>query len=175
MATWLQALLTADHLNAVCQTQEPSSFGPRSPVPSVHPHPCRLALERMSIFGHHSYTYMRAPVRLENQPLYDYTLMPTHMRHTFAVDELQDIQLAKPFSSTKGCRTMKIAAGRDGWRDVYRFGTLLFDPENDPGQDHPVDDPQVERRMIDLLVKLMVENDAPPEQFERLGLDQVQA
>ncbi|MBN1581887.1 MAG: sulfatase, partial [Anaerolineae bacterium] len=117
------------------------------------------------------YTYMRAPARPENQPLYDYTLMPTHMRHTFGVDELQDIQLAEPFSFTKGCRTMKIAAGRDGWRDVHRFGTLLFDLKTDPAQEHPIDDPEIERHMIALLVKLMAENDAPPEQFERLGLN----
>ncbi|MBN1136517.1 MAG: sulfatase [Anaerolineae bacterium] len=117
------------------------------------------------------YTYMRAPARPENRPLYDYTLMPTHMRHTFGVDELQDIQLAEPFSFTKGCRTMKIAAGRDGWRDVHRFGTLLFDLQADPAQEHPIADPQVERRMVALLTRLMRESDAPPEQFERLGLD----
>lgn len=116
------------------------------------------------------YVYMRAPAKPENQPLYEYTLMPTHMRHAFAVSELQDIQLAEPFSFTKGCRTMKIDAGRDGWREVFRFGTLLFDLENDPTQEHPLDAPEIEARMIKLLIKLMRENDAPIEQFERLGL-----
>ncbi len=33
------------------------------------------------------YLYMRAPVELANRPLYEYTLMPTHMRHSFAVEE----------------------------------------------------------------------------------------
>jgi arylsulfatase A-like enzyme len=118
--------------------------------------------------GH--YVYMRAPAAPENQPLYEYTLMPTHMRHTFEVSELQDIQLAEPFPFTKGCRTMKIDAGRDGWRDVFRFGSLLFDMENDPAQEHPLVDPAVEKRMIALLVQIMRQNNAPPEQFIRLGL-----
>jgi hypothetical protein len=117
------------------------------------------------------YVYMRAPARPENTPLYEYTLMPTHMRHTFAVDELQDIQLAEPFDFTKGCRTMKIDARGSGWRDIHRFGTMLFDLKHDPKQEHPIEDPEVEARMIALMIDLMKANDAPPEQFERLGLD----
>ena len=139
------------------------------------PEPLREAV----LFGVHGghvnvtdgrYVYMRAPAKPENQPLYEYTLMPTHMRHTFEVDELQDIGLAEPFSFTKGCRTMKIDAGRSGWRDMFRFGTLLFDLVQDPAQEHPINDPDIEMRLEKLLVKLMRENDAPPEQFERLGL-----
>ena len=33
-----------------------------------------------------------------------------------------------------------------------------------------MDDPDVEQMMTEHLVRLMKENDAPPEQFERLGL-----
>ena len=93
------------------------------------------------------------------------------MHARFSVEELQDIALAEPFPFTKGCRTMRIAAAGGGWRNVHRFGTLLFDLESDPEQEHPIDDPEVEQRMIEHLVALMKENDAPPEQFERLGLD----
>lgn len=137
------------------------------------------ALREGMLFGVHGghvnvtdgrYVYMRAPATPANQPLNEYTLMPTHMRHTFAVSELQDIGLSEPFRFTKGCRTMKIDAGRDGWRDIFRFGNLLFDVEQDPAQEHPLDDPVIEKRMIDLMVKLMRENDAPAEQYERLGL-----
>lgn len=113
------------------------------------------------------YVYMRAS-NPANKPLYEYTLMPAHMRRVFGVDELQDIQLAEPFSFTKGCRTMKIE-GRH-WINPHDFGTLLFDLHRDPRQEHPLDDPQVEAQMIELLVKLMQANDAPPEQFVRLGL-----
>jgi arylsulfatase A-like enzyme len=114
------------------------------------------------------YVYMRAPVAPDNEPLYEYTLMPTHIRSLFGVDELQNIELAEPFSFTKGCRTMRVAARP--WVNAHPFGTLLFDLSSDPGQEHPIDDPAVEEMMTRHLVRLMRENDAPPEQFERLGL-----
>ncbi|MHB9026524.1 MAG: sulfatase [Armatimonadota bacterium] len=114
------------------------------------------------------YVYMRGSANPENMPLYNYTLMPTHMRHTFAVDELQDILLAEPFPFTKGCRTMRIAGQRP--LDPMVFPTQLFDLQADPAQEHPLDDPAVESRMIDHLTRLMRENDAPEEQYERLGL-----
>ncbi len=126
------------------------------------------------LFGAHvnvtdgRYVYMRAPVDRANAPLYEYTLMPTHMEHTFGVDELQDIGLAEPFSFTKGCRTMRIA-GRS-WIDPCQFGTLLFDLESDPAQLHPLSDPDLEQRMLRHLVRLMREAEAPAEQFRRLGL-----
>ncbi len=115
------------------------------------------------------YVYMRAPARPDNTPLNEYTLMPAHMRRTFSVDQLQDIQLAEPFDFTKGCRTMKIV-GRE-WTNAHKFGTMLFDLAADPGQETPIDDQAVEKTMIDHMVRLMKENDAPPEQFERLALD----
>jgi arylsulfatase A-like enzyme len=114
------------------------------------------------------YTYMRAPKTNVNQPLYEYTLMPTHMRARFSVAEMQNVELAEPFTFTKGCRTMKIPAGSR--MNPYFYGTLLFDLQNDPGQEHPIVDEKVERRMIKLMVALMQANDAPPEQYERLNL-----
>ena len=114
------------------------------------------------------YVYMRAPVRKDNTPLFEHTLMPTHMRHTFGVEEFEDMTLAEPFSFTKGCRTMKIA-GRTR-RSPHDFGTLLFDTERDSDQQSPIQDASVEARMIELLIELMRANDAPAEQYERLGL-----
>ena len=63
---------------------------------------------------------------------------------------------------------MKIA-GR-AWVDAHRYGTLLFDVESDPRQENPLDDPEIEAMMIQHMVRLMRENDSPPEQFQRLGL-----
>ncbi len=114
------------------------------------------------------YVYMRAPAA-DNTPLHNYTLMPTHMRTLFTVEELSDIRLAEPFPFTKGCRTMQIAsAAALGLRP--RFETLLFDLERDPAQEHPIKNAEVESRMISLMTELMSENDCPAEQFERLGL-----
>ncbi len=54
--------------------------------------------------------------------------------------------------------------------DPHRFGTLLFDLANDPQQEHPLKDPVIEKRMIEHLMRVMQANDAPREQYQRLGL-----
>ncbi len=130
-----------------------------------------------ALFGQHGghvnvtdgkYVYMRAPAQPGNEPLHDYTLMPTHMTRLFAVDELQDIELAEPFSFTQGCRTMKLPARP--MINPYVYGSMLFDLEADPHQENPIVDSEIEKRMMKLLVELMNKNDCPREQFERLGL-----
>ncbi|MBN9387538.1 MAG: sulfatase [Chloroflexi bacterium] len=114
------------------------------------------------------YVYMRAPVEAANNPLFEYTLMPNHMRNRFGVEELQNLALAEPFNFTRGMRPLKIESR--GMRSAHSFGTMLFDLDNDPKQDNPIIDDEVERRMIGLMVEWMKWNDAPAEQFERLGL-----
>jgi len=114
------------------------------------------------------YTYMRAPINPDNSPLYNYTLMPTHMRGMFSMDELHTTELAEPFAFTKGCKTLRTNAG--SWLKAHEFGTMLFNLQEDPQQEHPLQDPKIEAMMIDHTVRLMQENDAPVEQYERLGL-----
>jgi hypothetical protein len=114
------------------------------------------------------YVYMRAPAQPDNQPLYEYTLMPTHMRARFDISELQHIALAEPFSFTKGCRTMR-TTGRF-MPTPFPYTNLLFDVEQDPNQDSPIEDAETERHMIEHLRRLMQEGDTPPEQYVRLGL-----
>lgn len=128
------------------------------------------------VFGGHvnitdgRWVYMRGPVATDNTPLYQYTLMPSHLPHTFNVAELQDIQLQEPFPFTKGCRTMKIPSGPVHDCIQHEFGTLLFDLQSDYGQTTPITDPEAEGRMADLLAREMKRLDAPPDQFQRLGL-----
>ena len=113
------------------------------------------------------YVYMRAP-KAENAPLNNYTLMPTHMRQRFSPDELGDLSLAEAFTFTQHCQTLEIPAL--AMINPYIYGTLLFDLESDPQQEQPLQDEKAERRMIELMVGLMRQNDAPREQFDRLGL-----
>jgi hypothetical protein len=49
--------------------------------------------------------------------------------------------------------------------------SFLFDLETDPAQENPLDDPRIEETMCAKMGELMRANDAPPELFERLGLD----
>jgi hypothetical protein len=111
---------------------------------------------------------MRAPNTPENKPLYEYTLMPTHIRSHFGIDELRTATLVEPFGFSKGLRLLRTEARP--WIKAHPFGTLLFDLESDPRQERPLEDPEVEKQMKRLLVDLMLANDAPLEQFERLGL-----
>ncbi|WP_319518470.1 sulfatase [uncultured Martelella sp.] len=127
------------------------------------------------MFGSHvsvtdgRYVYMRASATPENRPLFEHTLMPTHMRARFSPEELAEAELFPPsFSFTKGAPVLKMPAWTMG--SPWSYGTLLFDLETDPEQETPLDDPALELRMIGLLVDLMRRNEAPAEQFERLGL-----
>ncbi|MGV9386615.1 sulfatase [Nonomuraea sp. NPDC003707] len=115
------------------------------------------------------YVYMRAGREAANGPLEEFTLMPTHMRSRFSVAELRDWEPAEPFAFTKGLRTMRMPAS-PSWMNPWQHGTLLFDLHEDPAQESPIVDDDVELRMIELLRRLMVGTDAPPSQFERLGI-----
>ncbi|MFW5980738.1 MAG: sulfatase [Halanaerobiaceae bacterium] len=135
------------------------------------------SIREAALFGIHGghinctdgrYIYMRAPVSEENAPLYNYTLMPTHMRGFFSLNELHSMELSEPFSFTRGCKLMKIKV--DDPANYHKFGTMLFDLEKDPGQKNPVENSEIEQIMIDHMINLMKKNDVPEEQYERLGL-----
>jgi len=57
-----------------------------------------------------------------------------------------------------------------GGKNAEIFRTVLYDMQEDPQQLRPLDAPAIEAMMKDLLVRLMRQNDAPEEQFVRLGL-----
>lgn len=135
-------------------------------------------IRETALFGYHGgyinitdgeYLYMRAPLNKLNKPLYEYTLMPTHMRSMFKPEELQDVQLSEPFNFTKGCRTMKIEAGR-GFINAVQHGSKLFDIRNDPKQLQEIEDLEVEVRLTNAMAEMMKEHDAPKEQYERMGI-----
>ena len=117
------------------------------------------------------YVYMRAPVTQDNTPLNHYTLMPTHMRQPFSPQELRGAQLARPFSFTKDAPVLKVPG--TAWNANFSRGSMLFDIQEDPGQQRPISDPKIEKMMIDMMVGLMKSNDCPPEQYERLGLKEI--
>ena len=99
---------------------------------------------------------------------YDYTLMPCHMRARFSVQELQQAQWVEPFEFTKGCHVMavptpnKYAAGGV----LKPGGELLFDLQEDPGENHPIEDAEITKRLKAAILVLLKENDAPKELYE---------
>ena len=134
-------------------------------------------IREYAIFGYHGsqvdvtdgrYVYMHAADHQEEK-VYEYTLMPTHMRQMFQPEELQNIELAGPFSFTKGCKVMKIEK-KDMMGDTTSFGNMLFDLNEDPTQNTQIHDEAVEMRMKGYIREYMEKNDAPKELYKRLGL-----
>lgn len=121
--------------------------------------------------GH--YVYMRSPIK-ENTPLFNYTQMPTHMRCLFSVDEMKMMKMHPGFSFTKGTPVMKITSVEDSSGDTSARkmpDTVLYDLESDPDQLHPIENEEVENKMIENMIALMRENDAPHEQYLRMGFE----
>lgn len=118
------------------------------------------------------YVYMRAPADPSNTPLFEHTLMPTHMRWLFAPSEFEHARLMPGFSFTKGAPLMQLSGHPFGNADAFELGTMLYDLETDPEQQSPLADPELELRMIDLMLALMRANDAPSSQYDRMGLPQ---
>ena len=114
------------------------------------------------------YVYMRAP-KEGNGPLNHYTLMPNHMASPFSTRELANMKWHEGFSFTKGCPVMQIP-GTGLARVTQEFSTQLFDLEQDPKQENPIEDAAIESQMLGLLRSTMESSEAPPEQYERLEL-----
>ncbi len=127
-------------------------------------------------FGRHvcytdgRYFYVRAPLP-GNAPLYEYTLLPTHMDSFFSMDELATIERTEDFSFTKELPVMRFRPqNREVVRDQDADGTVLYDLLNDPGQQHPLRDEALLGAFEEALSCLMQQEDAPAEQWLRLGL-----
>ena len=128
------------------------------------------------------YTYFRAAKNADNRPLYVYTAMPATAGKYYGIDSIAPEHYGR------------IGHGRLSWTDypVYRipaeivqitassggFGpraecnaaSQLFDLASDPNQLHPLYDDALETECAKRLAAQMRHYDAPPEQFERLGL-----
>src|SRR5699024_2401614 len=115
------------------------------------------------------YVYMRAALKNKINKIYNYTLMPMHMHNLFTISELSQAEFVDGFSFTKGVNVLKTPA-KDKY-GVNDFGNLLFDLKKDPDQLQPINDKNIEKYMVEKLSNLMKENDAPLEQFERIGLE----
>jgi arylsulfatase A-like enzyme len=124
------------------------------------------------------YTLFLYPPEMHRAGLNQYTLMPMHMKELFALEELAEARLAPPLPFTKGAPVLRVPAtpkspnyklhGPAAQHDTV---TVMFDLANDPGQEHPITDAAVHSRLCREMVRLMKQNDAPPEYFERLDLE----
>lgn len=114
-----------------------------------------------------TYVYMRAPCN-GNRPLYEYTLMPTHMAGFFTQKELQTAVLTDGFTFNNHLPVLKIKAETD--LPANHCGNLLFNLDTDDHELLPLEDTDIENDMVRLLIKEMKADESPEEQYERLGL-----
>lgn len=114
------------------------------------------------------YKLMRA-VRDTGLPIYEYTQMPTHMNRRFAVEEMRTMELAQPFTFTKGTPVMRIVPDRVMFESKLKED-MLFDLERDPREEHPIADGAVSRRLTEALTEIFRQLDAPEELYARYGL-----
>lgn len=122
--------------------------------------------------GH--YTYFRAP-NLENKPLYEYAAIPTTIRHYLGEQNPEALEMGRYLERTD-YPVYKVpierAAILDGLPDTSEFvkESLLFNVEEDPKQQHPIQDPAIEDHYKKALAKEMAYHEAPEEQYDRLDL-----
>ena len=121
------------------------------------------------------YTYFRYPEDMEDQNLWEYTLMPTHQKGMFADVEFEGATLVKPFDFLGNYPVMRLPAGlqpvKGQGAKIEDAVTVLYDLENDPNQQSPIDDPATEVRLISEMIAIMQRNEAPPEAYARLGFE----
>lgn len=135
-------------------------------------------VRKYALFGSHgnyinitdgTYVYMRCPKA--GAQIYEYTLMPTHMRGRFSVKELHHMKLAEPFSFTKGCKLLQIPVIHNPLSDPSRFGNRLYCLKDDPGQMSVLNNPEKEAELAEQIRHLMLKNDAPQELYAAYGME----
>ena len=126
------------------------------------------------------YTCFVYPPDLHGGDLYQYTLMPMHLKELFSIAELADATLVQPTPFSRGAPLLRVPAtpkspfyNHQGPGVQHDAKTVLFDLHHDPDQLQPIADAAIEARMRALAAQEMRRAGAPPESFRRLGLEQV--
>ena len=120
------------------------------------------------------FTYFRNPAAAETK-MYAYTAMPTAFHGFMSREELARAETGRFLGHTYNIPVYKVPqTGKPPLRadatGAYEPRHELFDLTTDPAQDHPLDDPEQERRFRDLLRTHLARVHAPEEHLERLGL-----
>jgi len=114
------------------------------------------------------YTYFRAATREDNQPCYNYCVIPTSLWRYMGIEDEKNIECGR-FLPRTVYPQFKIPC--KGKRGKHVSESLLFDIQKDYSQMYPINDQVTENIMIDKMIKCMKETESPEEQYERLGLD----
>lgn len=123
-----------------------------------------------------NHTYFLYPEDMEDQPIFEYTLMPMHSTSLFEVRELEHAELVRGFDFTKGAPLLKVPALKDAKRPPMQGGgfaethTRLYDLNDDPKQDSPVRNAEIEAWFDNKIRCEMQRHEVPNEAYNRFGL-----
>ncbi len=122
------------------------------------------------------FVYFLYPREPFHEGLFQYTLMPMHMRTYFEEIEFEGADTIDTLQFTRGYPVWRLPVHPDARANMVRRyplldpRTVLFDLDSDPEQRAPVDRPGEEARIRSAIVRLLREHEAPAEVFERYGL-----
>jgi hypothetical protein len=137
------------------------------------------SVRNYALFGHHGHmvnctdgniVLMHAPVSRENTPLFEYTLMPTHIDRFFSPNELAQSKLHPGFTFTKGCPVLRVPSqGYFVQKYVDEvWDSCRIDIESETRSSLVGD--KKEDVLYRAMVQIMPDQEAPDEQYIRLGL-----
>lgn len=122
------------------------------------------------------YVYMRNPVNDDFGPLHAYTAMPVAgLNQWFPRETHERIEMGRYFGHTYNLPLYKVPVegkvphAHEG-EASFQGRHQLFDLEADEAQLSPITDAALEKHFAERIVHHLLLRDAPPEQFERLGL-----
>jgi arylsulfatase A-like enzyme len=122
-------------------------------------------------------SYFRYPEEILSQALYQYTLMPAHMRRPFTLEELSAAELVENLTYARGVPVLRVPViSASPWYKSHGpavmedVKTVAYDIVADPEQTTPLADKEILYALSIQLTSLLVRNNAPPEVIQRLGL-----
>ncbi|MEP7208734.1 MAG: sulfatase [Casimicrobiaceae bacterium] len=127
-------------------------------------------------FSDGRFVYFLYPREPFHEGLYQYTLMPMHMRTYFESMEFDGAGVHPPLPFTRGFPLWRMPVHRDARANMVRRyplldpQTALFDLAADPDQRAPITAPAEEARIRRAILQLLRHNDAPAEVYDRYGL-----
>lgn len=127
------------------------------------------------------YAYLRCAVDKSNEPLSMYVAMPAVLGQYIGLGSMRDedfSQITPDHLSWTGYPVFRVPARLVDWHNSLRIqginryipDNMLFDLEQDPTQQHPIQDAVLEAQYVKLLCQTMEAHDSPREQLVRLGL-----
>lgn len=123
------------------------------------------------------YTYFLYPREPFHEGLFQYTLMPMHMRTYFEASEFEGATAVHGLHFARGYPLWRLPIQKDARANMVRryplldAHTVLYDLAHDPGQRTPLDDPATEARIRAAIVQRMREHETPAEVYVRYGLE----